>query len=93
MIHLYEEVERLFALYPSPASVAEKIEFFTCCYSPPDKVSDGGGLADEGEDIEVIEAALEQAAATRTENPRLRRCRTTRRPRKPVCQTQRRVRL
>jgi nudix-type nucleoside diphosphatase (YffH/AdpP family) len=56
-----EEVERLFALYPSPASVAEKIEFFTCCYSPADKVSDGGGLADEGEDIEVIETALEQA--------------------------------
>src|SRR3954464_10399304 len=27
-------VERLFALYPSPASVAEKIEFFTCVYSP-----------------------------------------------------------
>ena len=58
-----EEVERLFALYPSPASVAEKIEFFTCCYSPADKVSAGGGLADEGEDIEVIETTLEQAAA------------------------------
>jgi nudix-type nucleoside diphosphatase (YffH/AdpP family) len=58
-----EAVERLFALYPSPASVAEKIEFFTCCYSPTDKVSSGGGLADEGEDIEVIETTLEQAAA------------------------------
>jgi nudix-type nucleoside diphosphatase (YffH/AdpP family) len=57
------EVERLFALYPSPASVAEKIEFFTCCYSPADRVSSGGGLADEGEDIEVIETTLEQAAA------------------------------
>jgi nudix-type nucleoside diphosphatase (YffH/AdpP family) len=57
------EVERLFALYPSPASVAEKIEFFTCLYSPADKVSDGGGLADEGEDIEVIEPTLEQARA------------------------------
>jgi nudix-type nucleoside diphosphatase (YffH/AdpP family) len=57
------EVERLFALYPSPASVAEKIEFFTCSYSPADKVSDGGGLADEGEDIEVIEPTLQQACA------------------------------
>src|SRR3954454_16050872 len=56
-------VERLFALYPSPASVAEKIEFFTCLYSPADKVSDGGGLADEGQDIEVIEPTLEQARA------------------------------
>src|SRR3954451_5203373 len=57
------EVEWLFALYPSPASVAEKIEFFTCLYSPADKISDGGGLADEGEDIEVIEPTLEQARA------------------------------
>ena len=56
-------VKRLFALYPSPASVAEKIEFFTCFYSPADKVSNGGGLADEGEYIEVIETTLEQAAA------------------------------
>jgi nudix-type nucleoside diphosphatase (YffH/AdpP family) len=58
-----DAVERLFALYPSPASVAEKIEFFTCSYSPTDKVSNGGGLVDEGEDIEVIETTLEQAAA------------------------------
>src|SRR3954470_15549982 len=58
-----EAVERLFALYPSPGSVAEKIEFFTCSYSPANRVSNGGGLADEGEDIEVIETRLEQAAA------------------------------
>jgi nudix-type nucleoside diphosphatase (YffH/AdpP family) len=58
-----QDVKRLFALYPSPASVAEKIEFFTCLYSPADKVSGGGGLADEGEDIEVIEPTLEQARA------------------------------
>ena len=53
----------MFAFYPSPGSVAEKIEFFICCYSPADKVSSGGGLADEGEDIEVIETTLEQASA------------------------------
>src|SRR4051812_21852173 len=57
------KVERLFALYVSPAAVAEKIEFFTCTYSPADKVSAGGGLAEEGEDIEVMEMPLEQAAA------------------------------
>ena len=45
------------------ASLAEKVEFFTCTYSPADKVSEGGGLADEGEDIEVIETTLEQARA------------------------------
>jgi GDP-mannose pyrophosphatase NudK len=57
------KAERLFSLYVSPAAVAEKIEFFTCSYSPADKVSEGGGLADEGEDIEVIETTLEQASA------------------------------
>jgi len=57
------KVERLFALYVSPAAVAEKIEFFTCAYSPADRVSGGGGLADEGEDIEVIETTLELANA------------------------------
>jgi nudix-type nucleoside diphosphatase (YffH/AdpP family) len=56
-------VERLFELYVSPAAVMEKIEYFTCAYSPADKVSEGGGLAEEGEDIEVIEATLAKAAA------------------------------
>src|SRR4051794_19277919 len=36
------EVERLFELYVSPAAVMEKITFFTCAYSPADKVSSGG---------------------------------------------------
>lgn len=58
-----EKVGRLFELYVSPASVLEKITFFTCAYSPADKVSEGGGLADEGEDIEVIETTLDEAAA------------------------------
>jgi nudix-type nucleoside diphosphatase (YffH/AdpP family) len=58
-----EKVDRLFELYVSPAAIMEKITFFTCAYSPADKVSEGGGLADEGEDIEVIETTLEQAAA------------------------------
>lgn len=57
-----EKVERLFALYVSPAAVAEKLEFFTCTYSPADKISEGGGLKDEGEDIEVLEMPLQQAA-------------------------------
>jgi GDP-mannose pyrophosphatase NudK len=57
------QVERLFELYVSPAAIMEKIAFFTCAYSPADKVSEGGGLPEEGEDIEVIETTLEQAAA------------------------------
>ena len=55
------KVERLFELYVSPATIMEKIVFFTCAYSPADKVSDGGGLVEEGEDIEVIELSFEDA--------------------------------
>ena len=58
-----QRLQLLFELYVSPATVMEKIAFFTCAYSPADKVSEGGGLAEEGEDIEVIETTLEQAAA------------------------------
>jgi nudix-type nucleoside diphosphatase (YffH/AdpP family) len=57
------KVRRLFELYVSPATIMEKIAFFTCAYSPADKVSDGGGLKDEGEDIEVVETGLREAAA------------------------------
>ena len=57
------KVQRLFELYVSPTAIMEKMVFFTCAYSPADKVSNGGGLKEEGEDIEVIETTLQQAAA------------------------------
>jgi nudix-type nucleoside diphosphatase (YffH/AdpP family) len=57
------KVQRLFELYASPAAIMEKIVYFTCTYSPADKVSDGGGLKEEGEDIEVLEISLQEAAA------------------------------
>src|SRR6266567_2102118 len=34
-----EKVERLFELYVSPANIMEKVSFFTCAYSPANKVS------------------------------------------------------
>jgi GDP-mannose pyrophosphatase NudK len=57
--------EELGCRYVSPAAIMEmeKIVFFTCAYSPADKVSDGGGLKEEGEDIEVVETTLQQAVA------------------------------
>jgi nudix-type nucleoside diphosphatase (YffH/AdpP family) len=56
------KVERLFELYATPAAVTEKITYFTCFYSPADQVSKGGGLPEEGEDVEVVETTLERAA-------------------------------
>jgi len=67
------KVQRLFELYVSPAAIMEKIVFFTCTYSPADKVSDGGGLKKEGEDIEVLEIPLHEAAATITAGEIVRR--------------------
>ena len=58
-----DKLDRLFELYMSPAGFMEKITFFGCRYSPADKVSEGGGLADEGEDIEVAEVELDKASA------------------------------
>jgi nudix-type nucleoside diphosphatase (YffH/AdpP family) len=57
------KVHRLFDLYVSPATIMEKIAFFTCEYSPADKVSEGGGLKEEGEDVEVVEVTVRQAAS------------------------------
>jgi GDP-mannose pyrophosphatase NudK len=56
-------VQRLFELYVSPAAIMEKTVFFTCAYSRANKVSEGGGLKEEGEDIDVVETTLEKAAA------------------------------
>ncbi|WP_241723154.1 NUDIX domain-containing protein [Raoultella sp. HC6] len=54
-------IERVFTAYMSPGSVTEKLYFFIAEYSADDRQSSGGGLAEEGEDIEVLEWPLEQA--------------------------------
>jgi nudix-type nucleoside diphosphatase (YffH/AdpP family) len=55
------DVRQLYAPYMSPGSVTERLWFFVADYSPADRVSDGGGHADEGEDIEVLEMTLDEA--------------------------------
>ena len=57
------DIERLFELFMSPGSVTERVTFFTATYSHEHRVSSGGGLTDEGEDIEVLEFTLDQALA------------------------------
>ncbi len=54
-------VVRVFDLFMSPGSVNERLAFFTAGYSPADRISAGGGAAHEGEDIEVLELALDEA--------------------------------
>ena len=57
------EVRRLFELFMSPGSVTERVTFFAAAYSHHQRVSSGGGNADEGEDIEVVELTLDDAMA------------------------------
>ncbi len=57
------DVRRVYTTYMSPGSVTERLTFFTADYTPADRISDGGGAADEGEDIEVLEITLDEALA------------------------------
>ena len=51
-------VEKLFEAFMSPGVVTEKIHFFIAAYEPGMRIGAGGGLADEGEDIEVLELSF-----------------------------------
>ncbi|HVX78013.1 MAG TPA: NUDIX domain-containing protein [Bradyrhizobium sp.] len=57
------EVRKIFEAFMSPGSVTEKQHFFVAEYDPSMRINDGGGLADEGEDIEVLELPIDQALA------------------------------
>ena len=56
-------VTKLFAAYMSPGSVTEKVHFFAAPYTSAQRKSAGGGVADHGEEIELVELGLEQALA------------------------------
>ena len=56
-----DKVEKIFEAYMSPGSVTEILYFFVAEYSDEMKVSEGGGLAHEQEDIEVLELSFDDA--------------------------------
>ena len=58
-----ENVRKVFEALMSPGSVTERLHFFVGEYSDQDKVSEGGGLEAEGEEIEVLELPLDEALA------------------------------
>ncbi|MGY1773453.1 NUDIX domain-containing protein [Blastococcus sp. SYSU D00813] len=57
------EVTRVFDVFTSPGSVTERLHCFAAPYTPADRVSAGGGVAEEGEDIEVLELDVDEALA------------------------------
>lgn len=59
--HHVHSLEKVFEAYMSPGSVTELITMYLATYDESTKIHGGGGLAEEGENIEVIEVPLMQA--------------------------------
>jgi nudix-type nucleoside diphosphatase (YffH/AdpP family) len=57
------KIRKIFEAFMSPGSVTEKLHFFVAEYDPSMRIGSGGGKADEGEDIEVLELPIDQAMA------------------------------
>ncbi len=55
--------QHVFDAFMSPGAMTEKLSFFISPYSLADRTHAGGGLAHEGEDIEVLEPAFDDALA------------------------------
>ena len=53
--YVVKDVEKIFEAYMSPGSVTEILYFFIAAYSKDMKVSEGGGVDYEEENIEVLE--------------------------------------
>ena len=55
------EIRKIFEAYMSPGSVTEILYFFVAEYSKAMKVTNGGGIEEEQENIEVLEMSLADA--------------------------------
>lgn len=56
-----KKVEKVFEAYMSPGAVTEILYFYIAEYDDSDKVSEGGGVAAEQEDITVLELDFKKA--------------------------------
>jgi nudix-type nucleoside diphosphatase (YffH/AdpP family) len=57
------DLEHVFDVYMSPGSVTELVHFYAAPYSASTRTGPGGGLATDGEDIEVVELPFADALA------------------------------
>ena len=56
-------VRKVFECFMSPGSVTERLHFFVAEYDAGMRVADGGGVASEGEEIQVLELPFDEAMA------------------------------
>jgi hypothetical protein len=57
------ELELVANAWPSPGMLTERLSLFLAPYRASDRVGTGGGLAEEYEQIEVVEMPLAELAA------------------------------
>jgi nudix-type nucleoside diphosphatase (YffH/AdpP family) len=57
------EITKIFEAFMSPGAVTEKLHFFVAEYEATMRVGSGGGIAAEGEEIEVLELPFHEALA------------------------------
>ena len=57
------ELEHVYDVYMSPGSVTERIHFFAAPYDAASRTGLGGGLAHEGEEIDVLEVDFDESLA------------------------------
>jgi nudix-type nucleoside diphosphatase (YffH/AdpP family) len=57
------DLREVFAVFASPGVCAERMHLFSAEYGPEDRCGRGGGLREEGEEIEVLELPLAEAWA------------------------------
>ncbi|MEV7284745.1 NUDIX domain-containing protein [Streptomyces sp. NPDC093252] len=61
--HTIGAVRHVFDVYMSPGSVTERVSFYAAEYAASTRTHEGGGLDEEGEDIEILELPFRQALA------------------------------
>jgi nudix-type nucleoside diphosphatase (YffH/AdpP family) len=61
--HRVVDLRRLWCLYMSPGAVTEHLTFFLGSYSEATRIGRGGGMAAEGEDIDIVEVTITEAQA------------------------------
>ncbi|OIJ67787.1 NUDIX domain-containing protein [Streptomyces mangrovisoli] len=59
--HTVGEVQHVFDVYMSPGSVTERVSFYAASYGASTRTHEGGGLDEEGEDIEILELPFRRA--------------------------------
>ena len=59
--YLIQQPRKVFEAFMSPGSVTERLYFFVAEYQEHQKITEGGGLPSDGEDIEVLELPFDEA--------------------------------